>query len=39
MESLLAALLEIDPQFLERWKADCRARVIYEAEAPIDLRD
>jgi hypothetical protein len=38
MESLLAALLEIDPQFLERWAAYCRARAAFEADV-IDLRD
>jgi hypothetical protein len=26
MHSLIAALLEIDPQFLDRWVAYCRAR-------------
>jgi hypothetical protein len=39
MESLLAAMLEIDPQFLDRWVAYCRAPAMYEAEVVIDLRD
>jgi hypothetical protein len=38
MHKFIAALLEIDPQFLDRWAAYCRARASYEADV-IDLRD
>jgi hypothetical protein len=39
VESLIAALLEIDPQFLDRWVAYCRARASFDAETVMDLRD